>query len=183
MPNSPETEPKAVMEALIFASGEEGISLKELAEWVQLPVPEVRDMLDDLVADYQREPRGIQVIQLGERYVMTTKPELASFFEKAGKVAPASTLSQAQLETLAIVAYRQPITRMEIEAIRGVKAEKALHSLIQRGLVQEVGRLEGIGRAILYGTTPAFLQHFGLRSLEDLPPLEKEDPQDELLFK
>ncbi|HEY9576230.1 MAG TPA: SMC-Scp complex subunit ScpB, partial [Pseudobacillus sp.] len=122
----------------------------------------------------KEEERGIGLIELAGTYQLATKREHASYLKKLVESSQPQTLSQAALETLAIVAYKQPITRAEIEEIRGVKTESALHTLVVKGLIKETGRSEGPGRPILYGTTKEFLDCFGLKDLAELPPLSEE---------
>jgi len=161
------------IEGLVFAAGHDGVSVKQLAEVLQLDEKQVFSALRELQERYGDESRGMQIIRVADMYLMTTKPELSPYLEKFHQPSQSSTLSQAALETLAIIAYRQPITRADIEEIRGVKSEKPLQTLTSRGLIQEVGRRDAIGRPILYGTTKRFLEQFGLNRLEDLPPLEE----------
>ncbi|WP_232337606.1 SMC-Scp complex subunit ScpB [Thermoactinomyces sp. CICC 23799] len=163
---------KAVMEGLLFAAGEEGMSIKELADVTGLEKHEVEQCLHDLRVDYKEQQRGIQIVKVAQVYQMTTLPEHAPYFEKMAQAPNRSRLSRAALETLAIIAYRQPITRVEIEEIRGVKSERVLQVLSRKGLIREAGRAEGAGRPILYGTSKDFLDYFGLNDIEELPPPE-----------
>lgn len=160
---------KGVIEGLLFISGDEGIEARQLAEIVELPEETVVDLIEDMKADFRRNGRGIQIVEVARAYQLTTLPEHLPYFEKLATSPSQSTLSQAALETLAIIAYKQPITRSEIEEIRGVKCEKALNTLLSKQLIREAGRAEGVGRPILYATTKEFLEYFGLRHLEDLP--------------
>lgn len=160
---------KGIIEGLLFISGDEGIDAKQIAEIVELPEDSVVDLLEDMKADFRRSGRGMQIVEVAKAYQLTTLPEHVPYFEKLATSPSQSTLSQAALETLAIIAYKQPITRGDIEEIRGVKCEKALQTLQSKQLIREAGRAEGIGRPILYATTKEFLEHFGLRSLDDLP--------------
>ena len=131
------------------------------------------DMVDEAVralrADYGESERAFQVVELAEGYQMLTLPEYSPYLERFDTVPRPSRLSRPALETLAILAYRQPIGRLEVEYIRGVGSAGVLRTLQDRGLVHVVGRAEGIGRPLLYGTTPLFLEHFGFRNLDDLP--------------
>lgn len=167
-------EQKAVVEGLLFISGDEGIYLEQIASVLELEKGEVQLLLQQLQEDYQRPSCGLQIVQYAQTYRLTTKKEHASYYKKLIETPMSSSLSQAALETLAIIAYRQPITRTEIEEVRGVKTEKALQTLISRLLVKEIGRAEGTGRPILYGTTKEFLDTFGLKTLKELPPLPEE---------
>ncbi|WP_048602183.1 SMC-Scp complex subunit ScpB [Rubeoparvulum massiliense] len=172
-------EIKAVMEGLLFVSGDEGMEAKELAHILELEEEMVIDLIYDLQADFDREGRGLQIVQLAHTFQLTTRPDHYPYFKKLAESPHTSTLSQAALETLAIVAYRQPITRPEIEEIRGVKSERAIQTLVAKELIEEVGRQEGSGRPILYGTSRQFLDYFGLSRLEDLPPLPETILDDE----
>jgi segregation and condensation protein B len=160
---------KGVIEGLLFISGDEGLDAKQIAGIVDLPEETVVDLLEDMKADFRRQGRGIQIVEVARAYQLTTLPEHAPYFEKLATSPGQSTLSQAALETLAIIAYKQPITRSDIEEIRGVKCEKALQTLLSKQLIREAGRAEGVGRPILYATTKEFLEYFGLRELADLP--------------
>ncbi|WP_139489668.1 SMC-Scp complex subunit ScpB [Brevibacillus dissolubilis] len=160
---------KSVIEGLIFMAGDEGIEAKQIAEIMEVEEETIVDLIEDMKADFRRTGRGLQIVEVARAYQFTTLPEHVPYFEKWATSPSHSSLSQAALETLAIVAYKQPITRSDIEEIRGVKCEKALNTLISKTLIREVGRAEGIGRPILYGTTKEFLEYFGLRELTDLP--------------
>ncbi|MFY0543000.1 SMC-Scp complex subunit ScpB [Brevibacillus sp. H7] len=160
---------KGVIEGLLFISGDEGIDAKQIGEIIEVPEDTVVDLIEDMKADFRRSGRGIQIVEVARAYQFTTLPEHVPYFEKLASSPTQSTLSQAALETLAIIAYKQPITRSEIEEIRGVKCEKALNTLLSKQLIREAGRAEGVGRPILYATTKEFLEHFGLRQLDDLP--------------
>ncbi len=168
-------EMKAIVEGLLFISGEEGIDEKQIADVLQIDILSVKDILRDLIDQYTDQSRGMQIVELAGVYQFTTKQDHAPYFKRLINSPNSATLSQAALETLAIVAYKQPITRAEIEEIRGVKSERPLQSLVSKLLIKEVGRVEGTGRAILYGTTKDFLDHFGLKSLQELPPLPEKD--------
>lgn len=169
-----EDQYKGLIEGLLFASGDEGLSKKQLSSIMELSTEAVEQLVEILKVDYERTDRGISIMKSNETYHLTTKPDHAAYYEKMMESPQSSRLSQAALETLAIIAYQQPITRTEIEEIRGVKSERPVRTLLSRLLVQEVGRKEGVGRPILYGTTTEFLTYFGLRSLDELPPLPKE---------
>ncbi|MFP5113456.1 SMC-Scp complex subunit ScpB [Bacillaceae bacterium C204] len=162
----------SILESLLFAAGDEGLSLKQLAEVLEVSELKANDIIADLKKEYDGDPnRGIMIVQLAGTYQLATKKENAVYLKKLVDSPHTSTLSQAALETLAIIAYKQPITRAEIEEIRGVKTERPLHTLMAKVLIKEVGRAEGTGRAILYGTTKEFLDYFGLKSIEELPQL------------
>jgi segregation and condensation protein B len=165
-------EMKSVIEGLLFASGEDGLSLKELVNVTGLPKHEVEMIIQELKVDYKEQGRGMQIVKVAQVYQMTTLPEHAPYFEKLAEAPNRSQLSRAALETLAIIAYRQPITRVEIEEIRGVKSDRIIQVLQRKGLIREIGRAEGAGRPILYGTSKEFLEYFGLNDIEELPPAD-----------
>jgi segregation and condensation protein B len=169
---------KSIMEALLFAAGDEGLSKKQLTAVLEIGEEVVAEAIEELQKEYKKKQRGIELIEVAGVYQLTTKKKHAAYLKKLVETPNHSSLSQAALEILAIVAYRQPITRAEIEEIRGVKSERPLQTLTAKVLVKEVGRAEGTGRAILYGTTKEFLEHFGLKNIKELPPLpEKEDDE------
>lgn len=174
---------RAALEAVLFASPNP-VSPEELARVLSVQTAQVRNLLIGLEEDYAKEDRGFFLEWVGGGVRLCSKPQYAPYIEELGKTAKSTPLSQAALETLAIIAYRQPITRPEIEAIRGVRIGSALSSLIDRGLIEERGRADGPGRPILYGTTSEFLVHFGLEDLSALPPLNQptDDPQPRLTF-
>ncbi|MEH7096885.1 SMC-Scp complex subunit ScpB [Neobacillus vireti] len=162
----------SILESLLFAAGDEGLSLKQLAEVLEVNELHASEMIEDLRQEYDRDDkRGIMIVQMAGTFQLATKKENAAYLKKLVDSPHTSALSQAALETLAIIAYKQPITRAEIEDIRGVKTERPLHTLMAKALIKEVGRAEGTGRAILYGTTKEFLDYFGLKNLKELPQL------------
>ena len=169
-----------VIEGLLFVAGDEGISIVELSETLELNQSEVLELIETLKKEYENPNRGLQVRILANRYKLTSKREHGEFFKKLVESPSNTSLSQAALETLAIVAYQQPITRTEIEDIRGVKTEKPIQTLVSKYLIKEVGRAEGTGRAILYGTTSEFLDYFGLKNIKELPPLPQDLKMDEV---
>lgn len=162
---------KGIAESLLFAAGDEGLSLKQIAHVLEVEENQVREIMDSLMEDYNTGSRGIMAVELAGTFQLVTKKEFSLYLKKLVESPSAASLSQAALETLAIIAYRQPITRTEIEEIRGVKTERPLHTLSAKALIKEVGRADGTGRAYLYGTTKEFLDYFGLKSIEELPPL------------
>lgn len=164
-------EIKAVIEGLLFVSGDEGIDRKQIAQVLEKDSKEIDEIINELKESYLSSDRGMTIVEYAGSLQFVTKPDHAVYYERLVETPGHSTLSQAALETLAIIAYKQPITRSEIEEVRGVKTEKPLQTLSAKGLVKEVGRAEGTGRAILYGTTKAFLDHFGLQTIKELPPL------------
>ncbi|GLX69039.1 SMC-Scp complex subunit ScpB [Paenibacillus glycanilyticus] len=160
---------KTIIEGLLFMAGDEGLNKRQLADILELDADLAADLVYDLHRDLAREQRGVQVAEVAGAYRMTTNPDHALYFERMAYTPTRSQLSQAALETLAIVAYRQPITRIDIEEIRGVKSDRAIQSLVSKDLIEEVGRAEAIGRPILYGTTKSFLDYFGLPNIKALP--------------
>ncbi|WP_433946394.1 SMC-Scp complex subunit ScpB [Paenibacillus sp. SN-8-1] len=164
---------KSIIEGLLFLAGDEGLTVKQLAEVLDQRSEVIVDALKDMKKSFKKAGRGLQIISIAGGYQLATLPEHAPYFEKLAYSPSRSSLSQAALETLSIIAYRQPITRIEIEEIRGVKSERAIHTLVNKDLIEEVGRAEAIGRPILYGTTKAFLDYFGLGSLVDLPEMDQ----------
>ena len=171
---------KAPLEGLLFASGDEGITIKQLTKVLRINAEEIEVLLDELKQDYLEENRGIMIMQSHEVYHLTTKPEHSSYFKKLLETPQSSRMSQAALETLAIIAYNQPITRTEIEDIRGVKSDRPIQTLMSRSLIEDVGRRETVGRPILFATTKDFLTYFGLTSLDELPPLPENVDDEEI---
>jgi segregation and condensation protein B len=166
-------EIKSLIESLLFVA-DEPVTIARLAAAIGVVHEVVEEALQELGKEY--EQRGLRLQRKGERVQIVTAPEAAPYIERFLNLEFSnSRLSAPALETLAIIAYQQPITRAEIEAVRGVNCDGVLRTLISKGLIEEVGRLERAGRPILYGTTFQFLQYFGLQDLSDLPPLEKKD--------
>mgnify|MGYP001469360681 CR=1 FL=1 len=160
---------KRIVEGLLFVSGEP-LSVKKLSEMLEMDQENILLLLERLIDDYNKSEHGITIAEVAGGYQFCTRPEIAPYIEKMYKP-QVSVLSPAALETLSIIAFKQPVTRLEIEGIRGVKIDSALNTLLDRKLVKEVGRKEGLGRPILYGTTAEFLRQFGLKDLSDLPSL------------
>ncbi|MDQ8735504.1 SMC-Scp complex subunit ScpB [Paenibacillus sp. LHD-38] len=171
---------KTIIEGLLFMAGDEGLTKRQLADILELDADLASDLVYDLQRDLEREGRGIQIAEVAASYRLTTHLEHAPYFERMAYTPTRSQLSQAALETLSIVAYRQPITRISIEEIRGVKSDRAIQSLVSKDLIEEVGRAEQIGRPILYGTTKSFLDYFGLPSIKELPEPGNVDIDDAL---
>ena len=162
------TELAKIIEAILFVSGEP-VQLGAVARALEVTELEVSAAADELASDYDYNRRGICLKRFGSHIQLSTRPDYAPQIEKLLQPIQKQSLSQAALETLAVVAYKQPVTRLDIEAVRGVKCDYSVQSLMNKGLIEEVGRKETLGRPVLYGTTDAFLSHFGLTSLEDLP--------------
>ena len=161
----------AQVEALLFIAPEP-VSAGQLATALETTNTQVENALKELEASFGT--RGLRLQRYGGRVQMTTAPENAEAVERFLGLEATSRLSRAALETLAIIAYQQPVTRPQVDSVRGVNSDGVMRSLLSKGLIQEGGRAEGPGRPILYSTTPDFLQHFGLNSLMELPPLEVE---------
>lgn len=161
---------KSILESLLFVA-EKPVSTKELASVTGIMIGEVQIALSEIGKDY--ESRGIRLVRKGEYFSFVSAPENAKEVSSLLNEELRHDLSQAALETLAIVTYKQPITRMEIEDIRGVNSDQIVRSLMIRGLIAEVGRKETVGKPILYGTTMEFVQYFGLNTEESLPKIEE----------
>jgi len=166
-------EQKKTIEALLFLS-EEPVRADRLALVLSTTPEEAEKLARELKADFSASQRGLQVIEVAGGFQMGTRPELAPYLEIAFSEDLSSNLSTAALEALAIIAYKQPVTRIEIESIRGVRSEHVLENLLKRKLIKISGRKEGPGRPLLYSTTADFLKYFGLKDLGDLPPLEED---------
>ena len=166
--NSAQLALAAALEALLFVSAEP-VPPVQLAAALEISTADAEAGLDEL--DEALRTRGLRLQRHAGRVQLTTAPDTAELIERFLGLEAISHLSRAALETLAIIAYQQPVTRPQVDAVRGVNSDGVMKSLLGKGLVQEFGRAEGPGRPILYGTTPDFLQHFGLSSLSELPPL------------
>lgn len=166
-------EIRSIIEAIMFAYSEP-ISIKELNNAIneELSSKEIEIMLNSLIQEYKENNRGIQIIKLQDKYQMCTNKEYSEFVKNMLEPKRKKTLSQATLETLTIIAYKQPITKVEIEEIRGVKSDKVIQTLLENELIYEAGRLDKIGKPIIYKTTNEFLKLLNIEKLEDLPPIE-----------
>jgi segregation and condensation protein B len=161
---------RAIIESLIFASSEP-ITVKTIGEIVGISEHTVKQIISDLIEEYRQNKRGIQINEVANGFQFCTHPECAPYIEKLQKVPRSVGLSQAAIETLAIVAYKQPITKAEVEALRGVSVESAVTTLVDKGLIEEAGRKDSPGRPIMYRTTKQFLKYFGLNDLDELPKI------------
>lgn len=161
---------KGRIEAILFVAGE-AVRLEELARALNITMPELEDALNELKNEYDFAQRGFCLKRFGQQVQLATRALYADDVVRLLQPVQKQSLSQAVMETLAVVAYRQPVTKAEVEQIRGVKCDYSIHSLTTKNLIQEVGRKDTLGRPILYGTTEEFLSHFGITALEDLPPL------------
>ncbi len=167
-----------VIEAILFVAGEP-VDVKELQRALDVTEIETAQAIDRLDSDYNFHRRGICLKRFGSHIQLSTRAEYAPYVERLLQPIQKQSLSQSAMETLAVVAYRQPVTKLEIEAVRGVKCDYSVQSLARKGLIEEVGRKETLGRPILYGTTDAFLAHFGFSSLDDLPKPPENAPEEE----
>lgn len=171
----------AMIEAILFVAGDEGLTLEELSKVINQPTDRVAVLIDELGSKHKEdETSGLLLIETANKYQLVTKKEYSDSIKKYAQSPFSQTLSRALLETLAIVAYKQPITRIEIEDIRGVQVAGNLQKLRTRQLIEEVGRLDKPGRPLLYGTTPFFLDYFGANSLDELPELSEENEGEEM---
>ena len=168
------------IEALLFVAGDDGMTARQLAQYLEVGVIDIEAGLSELETKYnETEEHGITIKRLAGTYQLTTKQSVADTIKKLVESPTSQVLTSASLEVLAIIAYKQPITRAEVEDLRGVKSERPIQTLVSRALGQEVGRAERTGRAILYGTTKEFLNYFGLKDISELPPLSMEESEEE----
>lgn len=173
-----ETKPKldmkervGIVEAILFVTGN-AVEKKEICRAMELTEGELEETLDALESGYDFDRRGLRLLRFGAHVQLATRPDYAPYVEKLLQPVQKQSLSQAVMETLAVIAYRQPVTKAEIEQVRGVKCDYSVQSLVTKGLIEEVGRKEALGRPILYGTTDAFLRHFCIASLSELPEID-----------
>lgn len=163
---------KSILESLLFIT-KKPVTIEELQSVTGVDIKLIEKTLYDLLVEY--ESKGMNIVKIAGGYHMATKPENVDYVDKLIHSPIETTLSNAALETLAIIAYKQPITRLTIENIRGVNSDGVVETLLEKRLIEEVGRSDGLGRPILYGTTVDFLRHFGLKDLRDLSPLPADD--------
>lgn len=164
---------KAVLEGLLFVVGEDGLTLEQIEDVLDINEEESKELLMGLKKDYEDDTRGLRIDFLGNRFKLTTKFEHREFYQKLIENPETNVLSQSALETLAIIAYNEPITRVEIDKLRGVGSVQMIRKLVAKGFIKEVGRSELPGRPILYETTSDFLDYFGLATIEDLPDMRE----------
>ena len=170
-------ELEAQIEAILFTMGE-AVEAERIAQALEHDVDTVRRVVRNMMDRYRSADRGIQIIELNDSYQMSTKQNMYEAIIKIAHVPKKHVLTEVLLETLSIVAYKQPITRQEIEAIRGVSCDHAVNKLVEYRLITEIGRLDAPGRPILFGTTDDFLRSFGLTSLDELPVVKPEKVED-----
>ena len=173
-----ETPPKleikervGIVEAILFVTGN-AVETREIARVLDITDAELEETLDALESGYDFDRRGLRLLRFGAHVQLATRPDYAPYVEKLLQPVQKQSLSQAVMETLAVIAYRQPVTKAEIEQIRGVKCDYSVQSLVSKGLIEEIGRKEALGRPILYGTTDAFLRHFCISSVAELPEID-----------
>lgn len=171
-------EVKGVLEGILFVVGEEGITLKKICEILDISLEEAKNLLKELKSTYESEDRGIRISYLGDAFKLTTKQEHKEYYKKLVENPENNLLSPAALEVLAIVAYNQPITRVEIDEMRGVASSHMIRRLVAKGLLKEAGKSTMPGRPNLYKTTSDFLDYFGLATIDDLPSIDMSKYQD-----
>ncbi|MCI5622083.1 MAG: SMC-Scp complex subunit ScpB [Lachnospiraceae bacterium] len=171
------TNYEAVVEAILFTMGE-SVELERIAKALELETAQTKEIITRLQEKYQQENRGIQIIELDGAYQMCTKNEMYEYLIRIAKQPRKRVLTDVLLETLSIIAYKQPITKAEIEKIRGVSSDHAVNKLVEYDLVMELGRLDAPGRPMLFGTTEEFLRSFGVQSIEELPMLNPEQVEE-----
>ena len=177
---------KAILEGILFVSGDDGVSINQIKEVLEIEDDEVDKLIKELTDDYSKDDRGITLAYLGNRYKLTTKKEHKDYYKKLVEDAESNTLSNAALETLAIIAYNGPVTRLDVDKVRGVYSGQMIRKLVSKGLIEDKGRSELPGRPILYDTTDMFLDFFGLSSKSDLPSMDtfiknnNDDPTDDV---
>lgn len=164
---------EAVVEGLLFVVGEDGLTLNQLVDILDVDMDMVKQILSNLKDKYESDNSGIRINFLGNTFKLTTKKEHKEYFQKLIENPESNVLTQAALETLAIVAYNEPITRIEVDEIRGVSSSQMIRKLVAKGFLKEVGRSDAVGRPILYKTTSEFLDYFGLSTIDDLPKFEE----------
>jgi len=164
---------KSITEGILFVVGDEGITIEDLSKILNINEDEVKKILTELRKDYDSPERGIRISFLGNTFKLTTKSEHKEYYEHLVTDGRVFTLSNASLETLAIIAYNEPITRIKIDEIRGVSSTQIVRKLLARGFIKECGKEQTIGKPILYKTTSEFLDYFGLASKSDLPKLKR----------
>ena len=169
---------KSIIESILFVTGEP-LSLRDISINLEMPQRYIEEILNEMITDYEASERGIKLISIKDNYQLVTKSENSDYIQRLLKKNKRQSLSQASLESLAIIAYKQPITRIDIDEIRGVKSESAIQKLIEKNLIKESGRLDVPGRPILYSTTDEFLRQFELNDLKELPSLDLFDNTDE----
>ena len=165
---------EAILESILFVVGDEGLLLEDAMKILEVTKDQIEEIIENLKKNYQSNTRGIELTVLGNRLKLVTKKEFKPYIEKMITVDDDGTLSESALETLAIIAYNQPVTRAMVDEIRGIGSAHVIRKLVYKNLICEIGRSETAGRPILYGTTPLFLDFFGLQDITNLPEIEVE---------
>ena len=168
---------ESIIEAILFTMGD-SVEVGRIAKVIEQDVKTTKKIIRNMMLRYEEEDRGVRILELEESYQMCTKKELYEYLIQIAKQPKHYHLTDVVLETLSIIAYKQPVTRLEIERIRGVKSDHAVNKLIEYNLVSEVGRLDAPGRPILFGTTEEFLRRFGVQSVDELPGITPEKVED-----
>jgi segregation and condensation protein B len=177
---------EGILEGLLYVQGDEGLTLKQVMSILNITENDAKELIYKLKSEYENENRGLRINYLGNTFKLTTKQEHKAYYEKLLDNPENGVLSQTALETLAIIAYNEPITRAQIDEMRGVDSAYIVRKLLAKGLIKESGRSEVVGRPILYKTTDDFLDYFGLSSKEELPDInqiEIEEDEEKDLFK
>ncbi len=180
---------QGVIEAILFTMGE-SVELEKIAETIGHDENTTKKLIHNMMDSYNKENRGVRIIELENSFQMCTKKEMYEYLIQIARQPKKYVLTDVLLETLSIVAYKQPVTKLEIEKIRGVKSDHAVNKLVEYGLVEEVGRMDAPGRPLLFGTTEEFLRRFSVQSLDELPSINpeqvehfKEEAEDEIQMK
>jgi len=168
---------ESIIEAVLFAAGD-AVDVEKISDILDIDIKSTRALVTALADKYDREMRGIQIIRLEDSYQMCTRRDYQEYISKLVEPRRSQSLSNAAMEVLAIVAYKQPVTRAVIEQIRGVSCDTLVNKLLEKNFIEEVGRLDTPGRPMLFGTTEEFLRCFGIESLAELPEFEEENPED-----
>ena len=163
---------KSAIESMMFVWGDP-LDIKEVADIFNVDKKEIYDLCKELQAEYEQEGRGIVILEVNKCFQFVTRPENIGYIERLCTPVKHKRLSQSALEVLAIIAYKQPVTKGEIEAVRGIKCDRVIEGLMKKELVAQLGRSDAVGRPMLYGTTDQFLMEFGFETLKDLPEIEE----------
>ena len=174
---------KAILEGLLFVVGEDGLTIEQIIDILNIDEDQAKELVIDLKSDYESDSRGIRINFLGNTFKLSTKAEHKEYYQKLIENPQRNNLSQSALEILAIIVYNEPITRVEVDSIRGVSSAQMIRKLVAKGFVKEVGKSNLPGRPILYKTTDEFLDYFGLSSKEDLPIMELSETNEDTLEK
>ncbi|SHG98037.1 segregation and condensation protein B [Anaerosphaera aminiphila DSM 21120] len=165
---------KSIIEGILFAWADP-VNITDLSKVLEVSPNKIRELILAMQDDYEQEERGLRILQVNESFQLSTKPENYDYISEFVSTKNKKNLSNASLETLSIIAYKQPVTKIEVEEIRGVKCDSSIRALIELGLIEITGQLNKIGRPNIYETTEEFLKKFGLKSIDDLPAIEDEN--------